>query len=196
MAIHRITTDPDKLREMLGKSDAEPGWPDETLGRFLLGVRVIAEADRYGIHPQEIPEELATDWVKGIADQEADNVADIPLEKALRAAANGEFAKAGRIFRAFMWDGAQRMVDKKFAVVGVKRTRQASEFGRRGSAENKAEGEANRQSVLVAAKEILAERVRKPSDRDLARLIEEKIDMPSNTVRGHLTKLRKEKKLD
>lgn len=85
---------------------------------------------------------------------------------------------------------------RPLASFGFTKRRQASEWGRRGAAEQRKEGDANRRSVINAAHAILAERRRKPSARELAKLIEEKTGIPANTVRGHLRKLREERILD
>ncbi|MBL8366361.1 MAG: hypothetical protein JNM54_00365 [Candidatus Accumulibacter sp.] len=85
---------------------------------------------------------------------------------------------------------------RPLASLGFTKRRQASEWGRRGAAEQRKEGDGNRRSVIDAAHAILAVRRRKPSARQLAKLIEEKTGIPANTVRGHLQKLKKERILD
>ncbi|HXE22999.1 MAG TPA: hypothetical protein VN617_11800 [Rhodoferax sp.] len=75
------------------------GWPDEELGRRLLAVRVGSEAESRGIDPARIPEEFAEAWVTRIKDQETDDVESIAIGRALRCAACGEFARAGKIWR-------------------------------------------------------------------------------------------------
>ena len=82
------------------------------------------------------------------------------------------------------------------AKIGFNRKKQTKKFGLGGTKVNKEKGEANRKAVLDAARAILVERTRKPSVRELATLIEKKTGIPSNTVRGHLNKLRKDKILD
>jgi len=84
----------------------------------------------------------------------------------------------------------------KLAETGFNRKKQAKKFGLEGAKVNQEEGKANRKDVLDAARAILEERTRKPSERELATLIEKKTGIPSNTVRGHLKKLRKDKILD
>lgn len=79
---------------------------------------------------------------------------------------------------------------------GFYRKVQTKKFGLKGAKVNKEEGEANRKAVLDSARAILDERTRKPTGRELATLIEKKTGIPSNTVRGHLKKLRKDKILD
>jgi hypothetical protein len=88
------------------------------------------------------------------------------------------------------------MLAGSLAVTGIKKSAQAKRFGQKGAKENKEKGEANRQAVLDAAREILAGRARKPSGRELAKLIDGKTGIPFNTVRGHLKHLRKDKILD
>lgn len=85
---------------------------------------------------------------------------------------------------------------RPLAKIGFDRRKQQSKFGRAGAEENKNKGETNRRAVLLAAREILSRRQRAPSYRELAKLIAAETSIPVNTVRGHLMKLRKEKKLD
>jgi len=196
MVIHPITNNPEKLQEMLGNSEANPGWSDEILGKFLLGIWLIAEADRHGIDHLAIPDELANEWVSRVTALEAAEIANIPLEKALHLAAIGNFAKAGQIFRAFMWQSANREFEKKYAKMGLNRKAQSMKFGLKGSESNKQTGKLNRKAVFDAAKLILEQSTRRLSDRNLATRIATATKIPFNTVRVHLTKLRKEKKLD
>jgi len=169
---------------------------DYELGGLLLGYFSAFQADRLGIPPdhlRELDEESSKQFLQYIEGLECDTAADAALEKAMRKAVSGDFETAGRLLREHMLNGAVAM---KFIPIGIKKSAQAKKFGREGAKGNKEEGEANRENVLKAANAILAGRTRKPSDRELAKLIATKISMPFNTVRGHLTKLRKDNKLD
>jgi len=81
--------------------------PDEELGRALLGMRLITEASKRGINLDQITDDLAKAWIEQMKQQEAsdEDVRNIPLEKATRLAANGEWARAGKMFRAFVRSG-------------------------------------------------------------------------------------------
>lgn len=89
----------------------EVKWPDERVGKNLLGARLAAEAERVGIDPLHIPDQLAARWIRLIAAEETESASLIALEKAFRVAAQGDFGRSGRIFRAFMLDGARHLAD-------------------------------------------------------------------------------------
>lgn len=170
-------------------------YSDYDLGGLLLGYFIAAQADDLGIPPDQIPEEFAERVRQHVLTLETQAARNAAVEKALHKAASGDFETAGRILREYMLTSA---VALKFIPIGINKFEQASRFGREGAKSNKAEGATNESSVLKAAKEILKEwsRASPPSDRHLAQLIEKETGIPKNTVRGHLTKLRKAKKLD
>lgn len=98
-------------------------WPDEKIGKYLLAARLGAEAENRGIPPNRIPRELAAQWVEKTVAQEAGDVANIPLEKALHLAASGKFEKAGTIFREWMLRSAVTMMAFDEAATGRRRQR-------------------------------------------------------------------------
>ncbi|MFT3818333.1 MAG: hypothetical protein QM750_11975 [Rubrivivax sp.] len=98
------------------------GSSDEDLGRLLITVRLSAEAEQHCRTPQEIMRWIELHGpakIEAIGKQETDKVTDMPLEKALRLACNGEFARAGAIWRAYMLDMGKRMHEGKHAALHV-----------------------------------------------------------------------------
>ena len=167
--------------------------PDYNLGALLLGYFIMVQAHDLGFPIDQIPDEFAERVRQYVLTIETETASNAAVEKALHKAASGDVEAAGKFLREHMNDGAVAM---KFIPIGISKSAQAKEFGRKGAEGNKKEGEGNRQTVLDAAKIILAGRTREPSERELAKLIETKTGIPQNTVRGHLARLRKDKTLD
>ncbi|MBW8458639.1 MAG: hypothetical protein K0M58_09385 [Thiobacillus sp.] len=167
--------------------------PDYDLGGLLLGWFIMAQAEDAGITVYPIPEAFAERVRLYVLTIETETAKNAAIEKALHKAASGNFEAAGKFLREHINNGA---VALKFIPIGINKLAQAKEFGRKGAEGNKKEGEGNRQTVLDAARAILAGRTREPSERELAKLIETKTGIPQNTVRGHLARLRKDKTLD
>jgi len=170
--------------------DDWPAWSNHDIGAFLLGYAGLDKAAELGV---PLTFELMREIIANIPKAEARHADTAALEKSLHKAAEGDFETAGRLFREYMNNGA---VAKKFIPIGMKRSAQAKKFGKAGAEKNKAEGKENRVAVLEAAKEILAQRTKRPTNREMAALIEKKTGIPANTARGHLTKLRKDNLLD
>lgn len=167
---------------------------DRDLGALLLGHYILVQALHIGCPTDPIPPEFAQWVIERILKLEAQTASNAALEKALHKAGIGEFETAGRLMRQHLLQGAQV---EKFLPMGKKRWEQTKEFGRRGAQGNKEEGETNQHRVMEAWREIKA-RPHSPqlSQRGMARLISRSTGMPESTVRGHLSKLGKEKKLD
>jgi hypothetical protein len=167
---------------------------DERLGARMLAWYIGAIADKLGIDPNTPG---FADAVKlNVPTVEAKHAEGAALEKALRLAAGGELTKAGTLFREIMHGGAYQVRLNQLAEVGFRRVNQSAEWGRKGSKANKIKGDQNRDIVLAAAKAIIAERTRKPTGRELAKLVEMRSGINANTVRAHLRKLRRDKILD
>lgn len=167
---------------------------DYDLGGYLLGYFIATQADDLGIAIDHISEEFSERVRQHVLTLESETAKDAAVEKALHKAASGNFEKAGKLFREYLIAGA---VAVKFIPIGIKKSMQASEFGRKGARQKKEEGEANSLAVLNAANEILGEwkAKQKPSARRLAQLIADKTLIPVETVRTHLKKSREDKKL-
>lgn len=164
------------------------------LGLFVLGLFVIDQASVQGIPDDQITEEFAEQVRQHVLTLEASSAKDVALEKALHKAANGDFIAAGKLLRELLLQGGHDKVKEKYAVIGLQRIAQCSDFGKRGIESRTALSNKNRQIVLDAAKEILSDRKRKPSDRKLASLVSKKTDINFHTVRGHIRNLKNDKK--
>jgi hypothetical protein len=178
---------------LLQVPDHARALPDEGLGRWLLDAFVVTQAAEHAIPTEKISPEYFESVRQYILTIETDEANAVAVEKALHKAAQGAFQTAGKLLREYLNEGA---IAHKYIPIGINRSKQAAKFGKKGSSANKEEGDANRRAVLAAAKSILAERASKPSYRQLAGLIEKKTGISVDTVRGHLTKLRKDKILD
>ena len=73
--------------------------PDEELGKLVLGLFLFAEAEQQGISPTEIPETWANQVVSKIKEIPPQSPKNDPIAIALRYAARGKFAKAGRVLK-------------------------------------------------------------------------------------------------
>ena len=154
---------------------------DERLGARLLVVWIATEAETLRIDPNAPG--FADTVRANLLAKEALSHETAAVEKALHKAACGDFEAAGKLLRGYMYAGAEAL---KFIPIGKSKFTQAVKFRRKGAEGNKAEGEANRKVVLDAEKEILAswKSKRKPSDRQLARLIERKPAFPPTQCAG------------
>lgn len=169
--------------------------PADELGGLLFGYYIAAQASECGIPANAIPEDFAERVrQKALALDEA-SARNAALEKALRKAAEGDFAAAGNLFRDHMLRGAG---DLKLIPIGIARLTQAAHFGRKGAKVSRAEGERNRQTIMGAAERIRANwhGARPMSQNDLAGRIARDTGINESTVRGHLTRQRKVKKTD
>ena len=159
-----LTDDPAKLREMLA-------WPAEDLGKFLLGLYFVAEAQARGIEVSDvsaIPEEFTESVRQALLRAETDRVDVVPLEKALHLAASEDFARAGNLFRQYMQDGALRLKLQELAAAGLPVVKGRREGGR-------VTAEIKRQKGLATTNRVRAEydRLKKAgrSDPDLTSAI-------------------------
>jgi hypothetical protein len=170
-------------------------WPDlsnDELGELILSLFIAVQADELGIPADNLPEGFRGQVIEHILGLEASSARLDPVEKALHMAARGDFERAGGRIREHLIRGA---IELKYVPIGISKSQQAQDFGRRGAEANKALGSANRERVYVAAMKILAERKSPPSDRQMARDIAKDSRMEEETVRGHLKALRKDGKL-
>jgi hypothetical protein len=77
-------------------------------------------------------------WRLRLAEEETDDVSLVPLEKAQRLAARGEFERAGNLFRQFMLDGAVRLHDERDGAAARERLTKCREGGAKGGSKPKA----------------------------------------------------------
>lgn len=110
----RLPGDLEGLRQLLAS-------PDDELGKYFLGVFIEATAERRGAiasHLQAVGNAIV-EALRTVETLEVD-VSVIPAEKALRLAAIGEFAAAGRIFRDLVNGGGIPAIIRKFAQLGTR----------------------------------------------------------------------------
>ena len=162
------------------------------LGGLILGLYIAFYAEKEGVPLDRIPTEFASRVIERISALEASSARLDSVEKALRLAAKGNLERAGERVRDHI-DRCQ--IEFKYVPIGVKKSRQARDFGRSGAVANKKLGLSNREAVFQAANRIIAERNSRPSDRQMARDIAKGLPIKEETVRGHLKALRKEGKL-
>jgi len=98
--------------------------PDEELGGRLLAWWIAYQAEERGIPIDAITEDVAERIRAASVDMNIDSAAHVSLEKALRLAAGGDFARAGKLLRQRMLDGAQQEVFRKEALSGTVRQRE------------------------------------------------------------------------
>lgn len=96
--------DTKKIQEMLG-------WPDNDLGKYLLGAYIEATAERRGATTSSQVKAVGDAIIKAFQTVETLDLdtKEIPLEKALRLAAIEKYEAAGSIFRNMMHDRAKNM---------------------------------------------------------------------------------------
>lgn len=92
----RLPTDPELLRHLLAS-------PDDDLGKYFLGLFIEVTAERRGATASQV-QAMGNAIVEALRTVETLDVgvSVVPVEKALRLAAIGEFAAAGRIFRTLL----------------------------------------------------------------------------------------------
>ncbi len=101
--------DPEKQREMLT-------WPDDVLGKFILGRSIQFVAEMKGVNAEEI----GNAYVDALRTVPTLDVGDVALEKVLRLAALGEFDAAGRNFRRLLINHGVSYINKGLAELGRK----------------------------------------------------------------------------
>ena len=118
-------------------SEAELDLPDEALGRRLLDLRLRALAGDLGRTFESFSALEVEQWTRRIAQQETDTAALGTLEKALRLAAQGEFARAGKALRAHILDMGQRLSDGRHAAQNRARVGRMRDGGAKGGSKPK-----------------------------------------------------------
>jgi len=161
--------------------------PNDALGRLLLGLCIREEVWNRGLSTDQITDVIATFYVEQVSNLEAEIAEDAAFEKALHKAARGDFETAGRLIREHLVNGA---IAYKFIPIGIEKSKQAKEYGSRGAALNKEIGRGNRQKIQAAKEKFLADRTGPTTERQLAGLIATETGIKSETVRGHLKKMR------
>jgi hypothetical protein len=106
---------------------------DATLGQRLLDLFIADQAEKQGFKLDAIPRRFKQRVLSAIATQEAAKVENIPLEKALREAADGNFEKAGAIVRAFVFAKGRRLIDTQRAEKDRAREKAQREGGAKGA---------------------------------------------------------------
>jgi len=185
-----LTSFENRLRDRL--LDALAG-PDGYLGRLLLAIWIQEEAQNLGISEDSISGEFGKKVIEYIKTLEANAAGEVPIERALHLAANGEFEKSGRFIREHLASGAKSLatenIAQKYAGTGFKRLKLAQTLVEKGAEESRTKGQVNRRDVLLACKDLLEKRTntRRPSVRELAPAIARATELSESTVRRHLT---------
>ena len=93
--------------------------PDDKLGEELLILWTNYQVTKRGIHPEDESIDVAEGLLNGTLLMDTDIARDVPLEKALRFSALGEFAKSGSLLRDFLQEKAILVVLEKWAQAGL-----------------------------------------------------------------------------
>jgi hypothetical protein len=80
--------------------------PDEDLGKLILELYIGIVAERRGIPPNDIPHQFKVRLVEALQSIDTGRPDLSILETVLQLAAVGQLARAGRVFRQYMIDGA------------------------------------------------------------------------------------------
>jgi len=104
-----------KMREMLA-------WPDDVLGKYLLGAYIATTAKRRGATKESQIKAIGNAIIEALRTVETLDVEVrlIPLEKALRIAALEKFEAAGRIFRDLLDKGSVDGFNENMALASGK----------------------------------------------------------------------------
>jgi hypothetical protein len=94
---------------------------DADLARYVMGYLIASEAEESGIPLNEIPHDFATRVVHAALTAEADTARGAALEKALRKAASGDLASAGKLLREYLSEGAIHLAALDEAITGKRR---------------------------------------------------------------------------
>ena len=77
---------------------------DYEVGAYILGIWITYHAELKDVEPEVIGEE----FISTTRNLDTNSTHLIPLEKSLRLAAQGEFERAGKIFRDWFYEGATK----------------------------------------------------------------------------------------
>lgn len=137
-------------------SDADFNKPDDELGRLLFDTWCAYQAEQHGVPLDAVSDEwIALIRAKSL-EMDSDRADHAPLESALRKAARGDFAAAGKILRDYMLSGARAMVDEKYASIGIEQTRLRIQGGRASAEKRADDAKAWRAKCIEHAKLLLA----------------------------------------
>lgn len=162
------------------------------LGRELLISYIHAEVEAEGIAAHEYDATDVERIRQMILRAETNFARNAALEKALHKAAIGDYETGGRLFREWY---ATAAIAERFLPIGVNRSAQQRDFGRKGAEASKEEGAENQARVKKARDDILSARTLPITDRKLAMEIEKVTKIKKDTVRGHLARLKKGEKI-
>ncbi len=157
---------------------------DAALGKRLLALRIAAEGAERGFAPDMIPRALVNVVRASIAQQEAQVVENIPLEKALQLAALGNFDKAGRIYRAHRSDCDKRADDASRAA----KDRGREKAQREGGAKGASRAARSRKLPINVAAELVGLMRKGRSERDARSVLREKYGVSSQGLRKALAR--------
>lgn len=94
---------------------------DDELGRDLLAWWIAYNAERKGLDPYNVPIEIQERIVFNSRPMDGDSIHCAGLEKAIKRAAQAEYAKAGAMIRELFADGIINSVCRDEAVTGRRR---------------------------------------------------------------------------
>ena len=163
---------------------------DEDLGELFLHLYARSTASMYGLPVDSMLAVILANTSK-IDTANPENTA---WEKAIKKAAAGELAAAGRMVREALSVGAARRAVQNaadhFAGIGIARSNQTAEFGRARGAQIHSDARRNRQLVCDAAGRIMQDAGMEncPSVRDIAGDVSAATNLSNTAVRRHLGK--------
>ena len=168
--------------------DALRGSDDE-LGMTLVAIAIRNVAHSLGLEDEDINEEFGKKVIENLLNAEAETASLAAVEKAFHKAAMGDVETAGKLIREYLYTGAEQIKLREFAVIGVRKSRQAKDFVEGGATESRQKGRNNERLVIDAAKKIVQSRTssRKPTVRELAPDIAIATGLAERTIRRHLS---------
>jgi hypothetical protein len=118
---------------------------DEVVGEALLGWWIGFQLERRGFDVSNLPQDLAERVTAATQPLESDEVRNMPLARALSLSARGEFARAGKMLRQIVLNGANDLVRDQAADLGRKIRKQRREYSKRGNAKKALESTRRRE---------------------------------------------------
>jgi hypothetical protein len=161
--------------------------PDDKLGQDLLDYWIAANVQKMGLDPWDVPVEIQEQIVSNTKFVDSEKVSQSGLEKAIKKAAWGDYARAGAMLRELVVAGAVTLVTEKGMLLNIERgitQRSASSKGGKQTAKVKADELKDRdKKIKEAADKLLNNGTDK---RDIAAKLAKQFDLTATRIRAIL----------
>jgi hypothetical protein len=161
---------------------------DEALGKTLLGWWIGWQFEILGFDVRNIPRDLAERLVAATQSLEVDELGSMPTARALALAAKGEFARAGKVLRQIISDGAVDQLQEQAAKLGRRIRSETRKHFSTANAERMAAATEARETWRRAGEKIRAKHPQK-SNVWLARKIAEVTKGNANSIRAAIPEI-------